>query len=1206
MHRRCVLLACFFLPGFWLCGAAAEPQVVRHEDPVPMVRSWRHFDRSDGLINGTARAVCQARDGGIWVAGQEGVCRYDGKAWTVFRPKISGPDTSGAPMAANAVLEAGDGAIWVGSERGVTRFDGETWTTYTDMDGLPGPVVRAVCETSDGAIWVGCGTRSWLPHTPPGGLARWDGGRWQAFTQEDGLVQAHVNAICEDAEGTLWVGTDGGVSRYDGQRWMSYTASDGLPHGMVLSVHQAADGAMWFGTKSGIGRYADGRWTSYALAGRVQNVESIRQTRDGVLWAYSGSGLYRFRDGEWALRESPLPVDLKSEKMSLTEGDVFWLGGNLVVRFDYSGTKWASYRGLAGPPYQDPKGGLWFCRASGGTVFFDGATGVAFPDIEWPVYRTPQGTFWCGGEGGIRSYDGRTWWTHPGRLDSLLTINQGRDGRLWFVGIKGGHAAVACYDGSAWTAYAEDDWNDMVSLGRKVVEAPNGDFWFVPAIMGRLMGYGVVRFDGTRWHRYTTRDIPGAGPTDEKANRVYDLEIDGSGTVWVGTFKGLWSFDGVAWRRFLGGDAPVGRKVTRVYPARDGSLWCACGNTREISGGVFRYRAGAWTAYTEAADGLSDNNAWDIFESKDGTIWVATAKGVSRFDGRTWTRYTSEDGLLENNVGYIFQDASGAFWLGKGYYYGREWWWTTRYRPDRMPPETTLEFLPGDELPTGNLILEWSGKDAWKDTPVEDLVYSCQMDDGEWSGFSPDVKQVFLNLASGRHTFRVRARDRDFNVDPTPAIHCFYVIPPVWQRPWFIGLMILLLGAIALQTGRVIRRDRRLTESNQALFRSNEDLREEIAERKRIEAERARLDVQLQDLRYLYLLRVALGNARSPEEVVLRTGEALVDVLSAFTSAGVRIEHGDYVWSQGETDLTEQVHYEAPISWGGREQGRLHVFCGVVLSESQKRALLDETAGQMVQVLEARELEMELLQSSRLVSLGEMAAGVAHELNQPLGAISTTAGDIYMRLVEGITFSEDDLKIMMQDVVGLVERMGETVEHLRVFSRDTSEEEGAQFSVNEAVRSSLGLIETQLENHGIALSRNLVAGMPEVWGRQHQLEQVVLNLLSNARDAVDEKAEVGGMDAGWRKRIVVQTCLEEDGQPQVVLRVEDNGVGMDEASARRAFEPFYTTKGAEQGTGLGLSISYAIVKKHGGEIHCESRMGEGTTFRVVLPATVSA
>ena len=331
-----------------------------------------------------------------------------------------------------------------------------------------------------------------------------------------------------------------------------------------------------------------------------------------------------------------------------------------------------------------------------------------------------------------------------------------------------------------------------------------------------------------------------------------------------------------------------------------------------------------------------------------------------------------------------------------------------------------------------------------------------------------------------------------------------------------------------------------------------------------------------------------------------------MEVLSASATAGVRLEHDGRVWAFGEPGREDQVHYERALVWGEQEHGRLHVFFGVELSESQERALLDETAGQMARVLEARELEMELLQSSRLVSLGEMAAGVAHELNQPLGAISTTAGDIYLRVVEGIGLSKEDLKGMMQDVVGLTERMGETVEHLRVFSRDTSEEEGAPFPVNEAVRSSLKLIETQLENHGIALSRNLVGGLPEVWGRQHQLEQVVLNLLSNARDAVDDKAEAGGTDAGWRKRIVVQTSREEGGQPLVVLTVEDNGVGMDEGSIRRAFEPFYTTKGTEQGTGLGLSISYAVVKNHGGEISCESRVGEGTTFRVTLPASASA
>ena len=125
---------------------------------------------------------------------------------------------------------------------------------------------------------------------------------------------------------------------------------------------------------------------------------------------------------------------------------------------------------------------------------------------------------------------------------------------------------------------------------------------------------------------------------------------------------------------------------------------------------------------------------------------------------------------------------------------------------------------------------------------------------------------------------------------------------------------------------------------------------------------------------------------------------------------------------------------------------------------------------------------------------------------------------------------------------------------------------------------------------------NLSDALPEVWGHPHPLEQVVLNLLSNARDAVNERTEIE--EAAYTKRIWIRTRVEDDA---VVIEVEDNGVGMDEAIRQRLFEPFFTTKDADRGTGLGLSIIYAIVRNHDGEIAVESEQAVGTMFRVTLP-----
>jgi signal transduction histidine kinase len=172
-----------------------------------------------------------------------------------------------------------------------------------------------------------------------------------------------------------------------------------------------------------------------------------------------------------------------------------------------------------------------------------------------------------------------------------------------------------------------------------------------------------------------------------------------------------------------------------------------------------------------------------------------------------------------------------------------------------------------------------------------------------------------------------------------------------------------------------------------------------------------------------------------------------------------------------------------------------------------------------------------------------------------------------------------------------------------VLSRDASEEPGVVFSVDEVVHASLKLIGLQMRSHNIAMVMDLSKGLPSVFGHPHQVEQVLLNLLGNARDAVDEKAEQV-LSGEYEKRVQVTTrVVEDNNETWVELAVTDNGIGISIENLSRVFEPFFTTKTAERGTGLGLSISYAIVQNQGGRLVCESQLGEGSVFRILLPVS---
>jgi hypothetical protein len=231
-------------------------------------------------------------------------------------------------------------------------------------------------------------------------------------------------------------------------------------------------------------------------------------------------------------------------------------------------------------------------------------------------------------------------------------------------------------------------------------------------------------------------------------------------------------------------------------------------------------------------------------------------------------------------------------------------------------------------------------------------------------------------------------------------------------------------------------------------------------------------------------------------------------------------------------------------------------------------------------------LEEQVLQQERLASLGLLAAGVAHEVNTPLTGISG-----YAQLLLDDMAADDPRRETLEKIEIQVRRVSKIASSLLNLARP---ERSAfeDLTLNDAVQEVLRLFAPQIRDRRIHLHVELESELPEVRGHRGKLQQVLLNLLSNARDAV----EGGG-------RIAVRT-VHRDGR--VVLEVVDDGVGIAESDLPRIFDPFFTTKGRGKGTGLGLSISYGIVREHDGAMHVESVPGQFTRFRVELPAHKSA
>jgi histidine kinase len=243
------------------------------------------------------------------------------------------------------------------------------------------------------------------------------------------------------------------------------------------------------------------------------------------------------------------------------------------------------------------------------------------------------------------------------------------------------------------------------------------------------------------------------------------------------------------------------------------------------------------------------------------------------------------------------------------------------------------------------------------------------------------------------------------------------------------------------------------------------------------------------------------------------------------------------------------------------------------------------------------EAEQQLIQASKMATLGEMATGVAHELNQPLAVIKTASRFFIKKVRNKEPIPEHIISTLSEEIDGHVDRATKIINHMREFGRK-SDKRLDPISINEVLNRTSEIFSQQLKARGVDIVWELADKLPRVRADVNRLEQVFINLLINARDAIEEKTLAHPHLKGEKKIYI--TSRRRDGMVQVEVR--DTGKGIPKSLIAKVFEPFFTTKEVGKGTGLGLSISYQIVKDFGGTIRALSREGDGASFIISFPA----
>jgi PAS domain S-box-containing protein len=298
------------------------------------------------------------------------------------------------------------------------------------------------------------------------------------------------------------------------------------------------------------------------------------------------------------------------------------------------------------------------------------------------------------------------------------------------------------------------------------------------------------------------------------------------------------------------------------------------------------------------------------------------------------------------------------------------------------------------------------------------------------------------------------------------------------------------------------------------------------------------------------------------------------------------LEHLSEVFDNGTTSV-----YEYSIQVGNEIQlfeSRI-VPCGKDSALSIVRDVTDQ-----------RKLESQMIQSERLAALGEMSAGMAHEINQPLNTLSMLFDNILFEAQENHSVSENYLVSKSEKIFNNIVRIKNIIDHVREFSRESDRDILTPFNVNESIHNAVSMVSEQYKMAGIEMKLDLDENLPLIKGSNYKFERIILNLIINSKDALIQKLEE--LNESYMMNIRINSTFDKG---MIKIEVSDNGCGIPKERLNKVLQPFYTTKETGKGTGLGLSISYGLVRELGGDINIQSKVLRGTTIIITIPCKSS-
>jgi PAS domain S-box-containing protein len=1085
----------------------------------------------------------------------------------------------------------------------------------------------------------------------------------EQWTTETGFPGGAVNGIAQTADGYLWIGTDRGLMRFDGFNFkpVSFTSIAAASNVPILQLLTDAGGKLWFRPEGAyLVRQKDGKFESVRY-GLPAITALSKDNHGGVLISDIEQGTFRFTaDDVQKLGPSSPPVISMAETAdgkvwlgTLGDGLFFLTGGRAInVNAGLPDRKINSLLPIGEELWVGTDTGLYHGNGNG------------FRRLELPsplgnvqvlsILRDHDSNIWVGTTRGLLRINGKgISFSEEKELrgdGGITVLFEDREGNLWIGGARG----LGRIRDSAFVTYSSASDRRFEHNG-PVYADPEGRTWFAPAQGGLyVLQNGRVQ------------PVPSIPPNEV----VYSIS-GRADVVWAGRQRG-----GLTRLRFRSGaiesqsyteaNGLAQNSAYAVYESRDGSVWAGT-----VNGGVSKFKDGHFTTYT-TTNGLASNTVSSILETRDGAMWFATPTGLSSFSNGQWRTYTTAEGLPSSEVNCLFEDSSGTLWSGTSA--GLASFASSHFQVPNESPDVLREQIlgmaddksgrlwiatshhvlrvPRDKLLSGVVkavdVHEYDQADGLESTEgvkrsrsvVSDsagriwfslssglsVVNPSQINDNsvpalphieaitadnntanlaafvqippsprritfEYTGLSLAApgrirfryflegfdtswsqpvatrEAVYTNLGPGSYRFRLVASNSEGLWNGPESAIAFNVAPAYYQTYWFRLSCIAVF--IALLWAGYQMRVHQLQEQEKK-FRDAIETMPALAFVADLKGNRTFMNRGW--LEYTGL---------SPEEASASGWEKTIhpDDLNRFTER----------WRRSEA-TGQPLDYEARLRRGSDGVYRWFLIRAVPVRD--KRGKIVKWCGAATDIEDrkrAEQLQADLTHASRVSTMGELVASIAHELAQPI-TVTTNHAKASLRWLQRDPPELAEVRKGTERIMEAGTLASEIIDRLRsLYKKSPPKRELA--AINEVIGEMVPLLRSEANEHAVSIRTDLAADLPKITADRVQLQQVLMNLMLNSIEAMKD---TGGV-------LTMKSQLREDSHIQI--SIHDTGPGLPLGKADQIFDAFFTTK--PQGSGMGLAISKSIVESHGGRIWANGDGGRGATFHFTLPAALA-